>query len=91
MEIYQQLHYRFMPAQVEVKGVMREVAAIPVSKSKAVEQLDNFIMATKAVVDGPIPYSDNILPTLQKRILRKEAEFKFIMKDGWINNIIPPT
>lgn len=90
MVVYIQLHYRFEPADFEWKGKQVEIAAIPISKARSVEMLDNFIMATKAVAKGPIPYSDNILPYLQKRIMRESAKFTFTMKDGWIDHILPP-
>lgn len=93
MDYFLSLNYDFVPAMVEYpsgSGTMREVAGLRKSKSRYVEMLDNFIMATKAVVKSPIPWSDNILPTMQKRVLQADAEFDFIVKDGWISTIIPP-
>ena len=58
------------------------------AQSKHTPLLDEFLTVTKAWDDGPIPFTDNILPVLQKRILRKNASFQFVMKDGWINTLL---
>jgi len=86
MEVYLEMPFKFTPVMVD--GT--EVTAIPASKSKSVELLDNFVMATKATSKSHIPYSDNPLPTLEKYILRADAEFEWTMKDGWVAAILPP-
>ena len=90
MEVYLEMPFKFVSTTVTVNGENHEVLAIPISKSKSVEMLDNFVLATKATAKQHIPYSDNPLPTMEKRILRAEAEFDWTMKDGWVSDILPP-
>lgn len=89
MTIYSQVRYFFGPATIEIGGVMREVAAVQVTKSRHSQFLDNFMLATKANT-VPIPWSDNVLPKLEKIVLRNDTTFAAILKDGWIDTIIPP-
>ena len=50
-------------------------------------RLDEFLGMVGAWDKGEIQFSDNILPTLQKRILRANRSFQFVMKDGWIDTL----
>ena len=36
---------------------------------------------------GPVKWKDNILPTLEKRILREGKTFQFVIKDGWVTTL----
>lgn len=90
MNVYLELPYKFVPTMKKFGNEMKEIAGIPISKSASVGMLEDYILATKAADVGPIPYSDNVLPTLQKRILRQDAEFEFVMKNGWVSAINPP-
>lgn len=51
-------------------------------------KLDEFLSITGAWADGPIQFTDNILPVLQKRILRQNMKFQFVMKNGWIDSLV---
>jgi hypothetical protein len=37
---------------------------------------------------GPPQYSDNILPGMEKRMLKAGKVVKVLIKDGWIDSII---
>jgi hypothetical protein len=47
-------------------------------------RLDEFLTISGAWDLGPIEFSDNILPVLQKRMLKADKELVFQIKDGWI-------
>jgi len=51
--------------------------------------LDDFCEATGVWEFGPIEWKQNILPDLEKRILRLEREFNIMMRDGWVDTIYP--
>ena len=57
------------------------------SKAVYTPKLREFLHLVGTWDKGPIKHEDNILPTLQKRILKAGKTFKFIVKDGWIDNI----
>lgn len=90
MEIPFMPRYHFQSAQEEVNGKMEDVVAYSHMKSRYTGQLDEFLTLTGAWKSGPIPYSDNIVPTLQKRILRQGLEFEFSMKEGWLKDFVLP-
>ena len=46
--------------------------------------LMEFCDITGAWRKGEMKYSDNILPTLEDRILKEGVEFEFVMRDGYI-------
>ena len=82
------LRYNFEECNEEIKGEVRKVTRYDkqIDKSKHTAFLDEFMSVTGAWSFGPIPYSDNVLPTLEKRILRKEKVFNFLMKKGYVDN-----
>ena len=55
------------------------------------DMLQSFLEAT-GVWDQDIPFSDNVLPTLQKMILVESKAFGITIKDGWVDSImeLPP-
>jgi hypothetical protein len=63
-------------------------AAIPTSEKSgtAAERLINFLEAT-GVLDDVIPYTDNLLPTLEKKILKKNQSFSVHVKEGFVDFI----
>jgi len=62
--------------------------AIPTSDKSgtAAERLINFLDAT-GTMDETIPFSENILPALAKRILKHDQPFSIVMKEGKIDYI----
>jgi hypothetical protein len=50
-------------------------------------KLDEFLTVTGAWDKGPIKFIDNLLPKLQKRILKADKSFQFIVKNGWIDTL----
>jgi len=49
--------------------------------------LQGFLEAC-GVWDQDIPFSDNVLPTLQKMILVEGKVFGLTIKDGWVDSIM---
>jgi len=88
MQIPLFLRYNFGEEQQEVKGNIKTVTGYNKSldKSKHTAFLDEFLTIVGAWDFGPLPYSDNILPSLEKRILRKAKVFNLLMKKGYIDN-----
>jgi hypothetical protein len=78
------LHYQFVEA-IDEDG--SKVAGIGHLKSKYTPTLEEFCDVTGVWKFGPIPYQDNILPKLEKRILRNDNEFNVLFKEGWIDKI----
>lgn len=83
------LRYNFAPADEEVKGKTVQVVAYSkdLSKSPHTVFLDEVLTVSGAWEAGPMPYKDNILPTLEKRIMRADKVFNFVMKKGFIDNV----
>jgi len=57
------------------------------NKSKYTPQLVDFLEATGAWDRGAIAYKDNILPIVEKRILKADRVINLVLKDGWVNTI----
>jgi hypothetical protein len=57
------------------------------SKGSRTKELEEFLSLAGAWNRGPMEWSDNILPALEKRILRADKSFSFLMKDGWIDTL----
>ena len=77
------LRYNFREAQDE-EG--QSVVGLPDSGSRT-KQLFHFLEITGAWNRGLMKYRDNVLPAFEKRILREDAEFNVIMKDGWVDTL----
>ncbi|MHA2329759.1 MAG: hypothetical protein ACXACR_14685 [Candidatus Hodarchaeales archaeon] len=76
------LNYNFLEAKDEegqsIVGLM--------SKGNRTKDLAEFLKITGADAK-PMKWKDNILPTLEKRILQADKPFNFIVKDGWIDTL----
>ncbi len=87
------LRYHFVPAEEEVtikgKKQIAQVVALGHLKSKYTAALEEYLDVTHAWDRGPIPYQDNILPSLEKRILRENVTFNVLMKSGWVDKVFP--
>jgi len=57
------------------------------AKGSRTKQLADFLDITKAWSQGAMKWKDNVLPAFEKRILRQNVEFNFIVKDGWIDTL----
>lgn len=55
---------------------------------KNADLLESFLDVT-GVLDKEIPYSDNILPKLQKLILRQGNTFMVMLKGGYVDSFLP--
>lgn len=80
-----EMPYNFFENKEEVKGQMESVVGISHTKSKFTDKLVEFLDTTGAWNRGPIKYSDNILPVLEKRILHEDRHFKVIFQKGYIS------
>ncbi|MHA2094598.1 MAG: hypothetical protein ACW98F_08215 [Candidatus Hodarchaeales archaeon] len=76
------LRYNFREA--EYKG--KPCVGLP-DRGRHSKALEEFLDITGAWESGPMKWMDNVLPSFEKRILRAEKEFMFIMKDGWIDTL----
>lgn len=65
----------------------KEIVGLTHNKSKYTPQLADFLYATGALDRGDIAYKDNILPILEKRILKADKVVNIVLKDGWVNTI----
>ena len=54
---------------------------------RSTDMLQSFLEAC-GVWDQDIPFSDNVLPTLQKMILVENKVFGLTIKDGWVDSIM---
>jgi hypothetical protein len=54
---------------------------------RGADMLQGFLEAC-GVWDQDIPFSDNVLPTLQKMILVESKVFGLTIKDGWVDSIM---
>ena len=54
---------------------------------RSADMLQGFLEAC-GVWDQDIPFSDNVLPTLQKMILVESKVFGLTIKDGWVDSIM---
>jgi len=58
----------------------------PSSKGRT-KQLIDFCDITGVWDKGPLKFKDNILPDMQKRILRADKSFNIVINDGWIESV----
>jgi len=84
LEITAMMRYHFGVGEISAEG--KDLVGYTKPTSKYTSDLQDFLDATKAWELGPIEYSDNILPELQKRILHAANQFSVTLKDGWIVN-----
>ena len=77
---------RYNFSEVDEDG--KAVVGISHPKSKYTPMLMDFLDATGAWERGPIPFKDNILPILEKRILKADSTFSIVMKEGWVTTIM---
>jgi hypothetical protein len=59
------------------------------TQSKYTPLLERFCSVTGVWNKGAITYTDNVLPVLEKRILRAANEFRVEMVDGWVDRLFP--
>lgn len=52
---------------------------------KNADLLEEFLESA-GVLDDALPFTDNVLPKLQRRILAKGKEFMVILKGGWVDS-----
>lgn len=80
------LKYLFESEEIEYEGKKVLVAAFAHPKSPSYAPLVEFFEVT-GMIDIPIPWEDNILPRVLKRILRKDNHFKVLVKKGFVDSI----
>jgi len=57
-------------------------------RSKYTPQLIEFLSLTGVMKGSSIPFTDNILPVLEARILKADAKFKILVKNGYIDSLM---
>lgn len=82
-----ELPYNFFEAKEVIDGKEQSVVGISHPKSKFTDKLVEYLDITGAWNRGPMKFSDNILPVLEKRILHEDSHFKVIFQKGYINTI----
>lgn len=61
-------------------------------KSKFTDQLEDFLTVSGVLPyleNGKIPFSDNLLPSMEKYLLRYGKDFTVLMKEGYIDKFLP--
>ena len=76
------MRYNFLEAKEDEESVVGLM-----SKGSRTKELEEFLDLVGAWNRGPMEWSDNILPDLEKRILRADQPFMFLMKEGWIDTL----
>ncbi len=76
--------FRYNFREVTVNGQSLVTFA---SKGDRTRDLEEFCDLTDVWNRGAMKWSDNVLPELEKRILREGKHFMFIMKGGWIDTL----
>jgi hypothetical protein len=79
------LRYHFSEATEDEKSVV----AYSHPKSKYTPMLIEFCDVTGVWERGVMPYKDNVLPLIEKRVMHEDKEFQFLMKGGWVDSFIP--
>lgn len=79
------LRYNFAEAQEDDKTVV----AYAHIKSKYTPMLMEFCDCAGVWEKGPMPFKDNILPYMEKRVMHEAKEFQFVLKGGWVDSFIP--
>jgi len=80
------LHYNFGETQNE-KGESIVMYTKGGANAKHTPLLDEYLTIAGAWEAGELKYADNLLPQLEKRVLRANKSFKGIMKGGWIDKL----
>ena len=78
--------YNFQEAKEEVDGKMRSVAEISHPKSKFTAALIELLTVT-GLIQKQIPFKENLLPLLQKMMLREDRVFSGSIKKGYIDSL----
>jgi hypothetical protein len=79
------LRYHFSEAQEDEKSVV----AYSHPKSKYTPMLMEFCECAGVWNKGIMPYKDNILPLIEKRVMHEAKQFQFVLKAGWVDSFIP--
>ena len=78
------LRYYFKPFDMDGE----RVAGVTGIGKRYGDQLVGFLDATGLWAQGPMKYSDNLLPTIQKKALALAKDMVVVMKDGWVDSLI---
>lgn len=84
-------HFDMELEPVDQAGTVRETVAYSHPKSKYTPPLVDFMQASGAWKRGPMPYKDNILPMLEKRIKEANLSFKVVLQRGQVRSIVGGT
>lgn len=88
MEVpFRRMRYHFDAVDEEIRGKTYQVVGINHQQSKYTAILVDFLDATGVWDNGPMKFSANILPDLQKRMSQADKSFQFVLKDGWVSTV----
>lgn len=81
------LPYNFQEAKEEVPGKgLQSVVEISHPGSKYTKLLIDFLTVT-GTIDQVMPYRENILPMLQKHVLKNDRKFSGGLENGWVSGL----
>lgn len=87
MEVPGSFPYDFVMTEEEIQGKMHEVINAKKKKdSKNNDRLWDFLQVT-GLATKTMPWKENVLPTLQKYILRDGKVFSGAIREGWIDSL----
>ena len=88
MEVTMSLRYWFREDIVDGKSLVGYEFHTHVNAQRNMNLLIDFCDAFGYLDYGPIPYSDNLLPGMEKRMLKAAKIIKIKLNDGWVDTIL---
>jgi hypothetical protein len=70
----------------EAKDGEKSVVGLP-DRGRHSKFLEEFCDLTGVWDRGPIKFSDNVLPEVEKRVLKADNAFMLVLKDGWVDTL----
>lgn len=80
--------YDFVAAEEDVpgKGVVEVIGLKKKKDSKYNQKLVELLEVTR-VIKAVLPWKENVLPTLQRAMLKNDRTFSVSVKDGWVDGL----
>jgi hypothetical protein len=80
------LDYKFIGVEEEIEGKKRMIVALE-GGGRTTDRLAELLDYSGAWDKGPAPFADNVLPMFEKRILRADKKFGWILKNGFVDTL----
>lgn len=87
--VHQMFYEKFVPIENPDTEKIETGFSSPPGNSKHCDMLSDFCDATGIWKFGAIPWSDNILPELAKRVDKSDQSFNVVLNGGWVEHIYP--